>query len=145
MHRHLQHQIASLISSEEGVEPALVAMVWQKLEDLHPAFFAEYHARSKLKEQVRLGGRQGLGCGVGGDVVAEAGRPAPSVLFHTSGGSYPMAKLVTWMPRLGSTPCPPAPASLQRSIPLTPPHLNRHQRRPEPNGKVGHADAHAES
>mmetsp|Transcript_5742 Transcript_5742/g.17547 ORF Transcript_5742/g.17547 Transcript_5742/m.17547 type:complete len:214 (-) Transcript_5742:86-727(-) len=47
-----QHQIASLISSEEGVEPALVAMVWQKLEDLHPAFFAEYHARSKLKEQI---------------------------------------------------------------------------------------------
>ncbi|KAG1667883.1 hypothetical protein FOA52_013643 [Chlamydomonas sp. UWO 241] len=47
-----QDQVVRLLQSQAGIEPAVTKMVWAKLEERNPKFFAEYRLRSKLKEQV---------------------------------------------------------------------------------------------
>jgi uncharacterized protein (TIGR01589 family) len=47
-------QVVFTLQQQAKVEPGFTALVWQKLEEQNPDFFAAYYTRLKLKDQIVL-------------------------------------------------------------------------------------------
>lgn len=50
----VQAQVVELLQHKAGVDPHMTTLVWRKLEEQSPDFFAMYHTRLKLKDQITL-------------------------------------------------------------------------------------------
>ena len=49
-----QAEVMATLQAQAKIEPRVVGLVWQKLTEQNPDFFAAYHTRLKVKEQILL-------------------------------------------------------------------------------------------